>query len=177
MKHILLITTGGSDLFNIAGQLVKKVKQLPDTAQLNFHIVAGRFNQHIPMLEQLAADYSGIIIHRSVQKMSDLMLSCDLAVSAGGSTMYELCACGTPTICFAWADNQMKLAESFRQYIFSVGDIRSDTDRIMNQILAYIIRLSSDMTMREVQSERMQALVDGNGAEYIAEKLKCELSF
>lgn len=40
--------------------------------------------------------------------MSDIenyMKRADVAVSAGGSTLYELCAVGTPTISYALADN------------------------------------------------------------------------
>ena len=167
----VLVTTGGGDPLNIAGEIVKKAKQCPDITDLNFHIVAGRFNQNLPMLEQLATEHRGIIIHRNVQRMSELMLACDIAVSAGGSTMYELCACGTPTICFAWADNQLEIVETFRQYIFSVGDIRIDVGQSIDLILGYIVKLSSDLKMRMAQSRCMHAMVDGNGAGRIAEEL------
>lgn len=40
------------------------------------------------------------------KKMSELMQQCDMAVSAAGSTLYELCACGMPTITYVLADNQ-----------------------------------------------------------------------
>lgn len=37
-----------------------------------------------------------------------LMQKADIAISAGGFTLYELCACGTPTITYCMADNQMR---------------------------------------------------------------------
>ncbi|MCR5796546.1 MAG: hypothetical protein K6G63_01315 [Eubacterium sp.] len=40
------------------------------------------------------------------------MQKCDIAISAAGSTLYELCACGVPTITYTTADNQIK-AEKF----------------------------------------------------------------
>ena len=164
----ILVTTGGSDPLNIAGNLVEKAKQHPDIADLNFHIVAGRFNQHLPMLERLAAKYTGVIIHHNVQRISELMLDCDIAVSAGGSTMYELCACGTPTICFAFADNQMDIVRTFGQtYMTNVGDMRRNSDMVIAQIIAGISFLKNDHIVRKQQTDKIRSLVDGQGVRRI----------
>lgn len=165
----VLVTTGGSDPMNIAGKIVRMAKECPDTSKLIFHIVAGRFNQNLAVLEQLETEYSGITIHSDVPHMSELMQACDIAVSAGGSTMYELCACGTPTVCYALADNQLNGVESFQRYLFSAGDIRQDAEQQVRRILRYIVQLCSDRELRESQSSCMQGLVDGDGAGHIAE--------
>ena len=34
------------------------------------------------------------------------MAKCDVAISAAGNTLYELCTVGTPTIFFSYSDNQ-----------------------------------------------------------------------
>lgn len=56
------------------------------------------------------------------------MHSCELAVSASGTTLLELCACGIPTICFSFADNQMAFAASMDNYgaMCYVGDAREE---------------------------------------------------
>ena len=164
----ILVTTGGSDPLNIAGKLVEKAKQHPGPADVNFHIVAGRFNQHLPMLEQLAAEYPGVIIHRNVQRMSELMLTCDIAVSAGGSTLYELCACGIPTICFAWADNQLDNIASFgKNRMTSVGDLRPDMNKGIERIISAVMQLFP-ADIRQEQAAYLRRLVDGQGALRIA---------
>ena len=168
----VLVTTGGSDSLNIAGHIVRLAKQCSKTADLTYHVVAGRFNQHLDMLEELSEKYPGVVIHRNVQKMSELMLSCDLAISASGSTLYELSACGTPTICFAWADNQLPGVAAFGNgYMQSVGDIRTDFDGTLDQILDEVARLASCYEERQRQAKALQTLVDGNGAERIARAL------
>ncbi len=43
--------------------------------------------------------------------MKNLMINNDLAISAGGNTLYELCACGIPTIAIIIADNQRKFVQ------------------------------------------------------------------
>ena len=47
--------------------------------------------------------------------MSEVMKYCDIAITAGGSTMYELCACGVPMITYAFADNQLPGVEGFEK--------------------------------------------------------------
>ena len=34
----------------------------------------------------------------NIKNMAEIMLNNDLAISAGGNTLYELCVCGIPTI-------------------------------------------------------------------------------
>lgn len=169
----VLVTTGGSDPMNIACELVQSAKQEPLLQEINFHIVAGRFHQHLPMLQNLVQTEPGIALHHNVKCMSELMIGCDLAVSAGGSTLYELSACGTPTICFAWADNQLENVASFgRAGMYAVGDIRADWTQTMEKIVEAIIDLKSDQGQRQELSDRLQNLVDGRGAARIAALLR-----
>ena len=41
------------------------------------------------------------------------MRDSDIAVTAGGSTMYELSALGVPMVCFSFVDNQERIVEGF----------------------------------------------------------------
>ncbi|NLV76359.1 MAG: UDP-2,4-diacetamido-2,4,6-trideoxy-beta-L-altropyranose hydrolase, partial [Tissierellia bacterium] len=52
--------------------------------------------------------YNNVKFYMNVKNMKNLMINNDLAISAGGNTLYELCACGIPTIAIIIADNQLK---------------------------------------------------------------------
>lgn len=54
------------------------------------------------------------------------MMEADIAISAGGSTLYELCAIGTPTISYSFADNQLDNVTKFAEdgLIAYAGDAR-----------------------------------------------------
>lgn len=170
----VLISTGGSDQFFIAGQLLECLETHKHAKELAFHVVSGKLNPHRAMLEKIAETYGNVMIHQGVEKMSELMKLCDLAISAGGSTMYELCAVGVPIICFSYADNQELLVEHFvrGQYAFYGGNYLEGKDLFLEKIEQTFWRAIDDYEMRKQMSEHCKALVDGYGAMKIAVSLK-----
>jgi spore coat polysaccharide biosynthesis predicted glycosyltransferase SpsG len=166
----VLVTVGGTDKNNIAAKLVKMAKTSANLELLDFHIIAGRFNPHIEDLKRLEMEYDGIAIHRNIQDISRLMLDCDIAISAGGSTLYELCACGLPAIVFAVADNQINAVNRFGDgCMINAGDIRENEGLCLGRILSGIDQLAFDYQLRCVMSAKGQSLVDGKGALRVAD--------
>lgn len=168
----VLVTTGGSDPYNVAGQVVRLAKQTPQLASLEYHLAVGRFNQNLPMLEQLAREHKGVLLHHNTQNMAKLMMDCDLAISAGGSTLYELCATGTPAILFTWADNQLEALSAFGEgLMINAGDVREDPDQTISRILDALDPLCRDQAKRKEISRRIMEVADGSGAWRIAHAL------
>lgn len=170
-RHVrnILVTTGGGDPLNIAGQFVEKAKQTPATAGFHYHIAAGRFNEHLGELDMLAGRYPGVSVHRNVTYMSELMNACDIAVSAAGTTLYELCACGTPTIAYMLADNQAPNGEAFQRYGLALwaGDARTKP-AFVQKLLVILADLAENREQREHMSQAMRKTVDGNGTRRLA---------
>ena len=97
------------------------------------------------------------------------MQQCEVAVSAGGTTLLELCACGIPTVCFAFADNQLEFAEEMAEHnlLIYAGDVR-EKDDAPHVICENLVCYTKDAGKRAQSFERMRRLVDGKGAERIA---------
>lgn len=169
----ILITAGGSDTYNAAGQILQKMLTDNDFQGITIHIVAGKLNPHITELQKLALDNPAIHIHQNVTEMVQLMQSCDLAVTAGGSTMYELCACGIPSVCFSWADNQIPGVEVFSKkgIIPSAGDLRTDKERCIHQILNLLKAYLHDETLRKENTSRMRNVTDGRGVSRLVQEI------
>lgn len=108
--------------------------------------------------------------------MASLMQTCDLAVSAAGTTLYELCALGIPSVSFALADNQLAAAKAFDEAgaIPWAGDIRTAPEKVMDAIRSFVtsMSLSKAYPARLSAHKAMRGLVDGNGALRIAEALR-----
>lgn len=169
----LLITTGGADAYNMAGQLITFLREREEYNLLVLHVVAGPLNQNIDMLIELTSKYNGVYLHQNVTNMAELMINCEIAVSAGGSTLYELCACGVPTISFAYADNQLQGVKEFdRQGLIPyAGDLREDSTSCLQRITEQITLLCQNQEIRKLHSTEMKKLVDGFGSQRIAELL------
>lgn len=166
----VLITTGGGDSENIAGEILKKLY----TEYLEFHLVMGQFHPHFQEMSELDKVYANIHIHHNVKDMAGLMGMCDIAVTAGGSTIYELAAVGVPFICFSYAENQEMLTEYVGKEHMAgyAGAWHKEPGETLERIERLFGELVTDKRMRISYSEREQRMVDGRGAERIAGLLR-----
>ena len=125
------------------------------------------------MLEEIAKQYSNVHIHKNVNCMSELMEQCDVAVSAAGSTLYELCAVGVPIICFSFVDNQELMVETFvkKGIVAYGGHYSKEKENLMDEVADNIYRLQRDLELRRRVTAQERKLVDGRGAIRIAEHL------
>ena len=156
-----LITTGGSDPFNIAEQLATQANRHPYLAHLHFNIVVGRFSKRVPELQAIVDEHPGVAIHRNVSSISELMRDSDIAVSAGGSTLYELCACGVPTVVYTMADNQREIASAFSDgYMLGCGDWRDGGKECLERIIANLFRLADCYELRKELAKKCWGLVN-----------------
>lgn len=172
--HILL-TTGGSDSYDVLGKLLpillERVKDTPSCPVI-FHAVIGTLYTHLQELQALAATHPDILLHKNVSDMASLMSAMDLSISAAGTMLYELCAMGIPAISYTIADNQIPAATAFDQVqaIPYIGDIRTTPD-LCSHLADQLFVLLADPAARKKQSALMHSLVDGNGAKRIASEI------
>lgn len=161
----ILVLSGGADPLN-AMQMVLDV--LAEHPAAHIDAICGMYNPNFDRLRQRYGSRKNISLHRSTEDIVSYMKSADLAVSAGGTTLYELCACGTPTISYAIADNQIDNVSWFDEehIIECAGDVRAGD---ISGELRRLLSTYGDRTYRQNVSARMQTIVDGNGARRIVE--------
>lgn len=180
----VLITTGAGDSCHFSLSLIQQVTassgllDAPGFSDINFHLVIGKLNTDKEKLYPFAEKYPFLKLYENISDMAALMRRCDLAVSAAGTTLYELCVLGIPSISFAMADNQLSSARAFDEAgaIPFAGDIRIDPQKAFQKIFLFLknnICFSIDSYQnRKAVHKTMNSLVDGNGALRIAEALK-----
>lgn len=169
----ILITTGGSDSFNLAGQLLMEAMKYDALKEKEYHVVSGSLNPHIGELQALAKKHENIHIHCNVTNMAELMAESEVALSAGGSTLYELCAMGVPVIAFSFAENQERLVQTFvkRGIAQYGGNYRTDGNKMIQNTIAGLETLLEDKNLRTEYRKKARTLVDGKGADRIAEAI------
>ncbi|MEQ8384497.1 MAG: UDP-2,4-diacetamido-2,4,6-trideoxy-beta-L-altropyranose hydrolase [Coleofasciculus sp. A1-SPW-01] len=107
----VLVTLGGSDPDNVTLKVIQGLQRV-DVPDLEAVVVVGGSNPHYEKL-QAAVDASPfpISLERNVTNMPELIAWADVAISAGGSTTWELAFMGLPSLVLVLADNQRAIAE------------------------------------------------------------------
>lgn len=175
----VLITSGGSDPYHFCLELSKKLCKVavPSIETVTFHIVVGRLNTDREALYALSHEYPFLQLHENVSDMASLMAKCDLAVSASGTTLYELCALGVPTISFTMADNQLTSARAFEETgaIPCAGNLCTDYETVMEHVTLFLKSMltasASSYSKRKSAHDTMHRLIDGMGALRIADAM------
>ncbi len=165
----VLITTGGGDADNIAGAILGKIYR----KDMDFHVVTGRYNPHIDALKMLEQTCKGVHIHHDVKDMAGLMKKCDLAITAGGTTIYELAALGVPFLCFSYAKNQEALTEYIgaKHIAGFFGAYHKDKQTVLEKLPVLFAEYCEQYNLRKECFEKEQEMIDGKGAMRLAKIL------
>lgn len=169
VKNIYL-SSGSTDPMGILPLLAKRLL----AEGFCVEAVTGSFNQQIDRLKELEQNHENFHLHINIGNVSEVMEKCQLAVSAAGITLYELCALGIPSIIFAFADNQLPGAKAFQEkkFMISVGDIRGYVNDKVNEIVDKVLLLRNSPQCMMEMSERTATCVDGKGTRRILDILE-----
>lgn len=165
----ILVTLGGSDPDNVTARVVAALAPLADIEAV---VVAGGGNPNLPAIRQ-AVEAAGPAIHLAVNvnNMPELMAWADVAVSAAGSTCWELAFMGLPAALIVLAENQTKIAAKLANDGIAIDlgwHTKLSVEKIMEVLRAFLL----DEARRRDMSDRGRQLVDQIGASRIATYLQ-----
>ena len=166
----ILVTLGGSDPDNVTLNVIQALRGLEIT-RLQIRVVAGPANPHIEELRDAAAAFPGRLeLLSAVSDMAPLMAWADLAITAAGSTCWELACLGLPAVSLVIAENQRGIAEELGTagVVFNLGwHAEVSAERLATAVDGLLF--SSFRRLR--MSQKGRALVDGKGAERVVSAL------
>lgn len=168
----ILITTGGTDPLNLQYRLLDRFVRNSGLASFCFTAVSGALNVNYPRLRQLEELYpERVTVLRNTMDMAELMKNSMLAVSACGTTLYEMCACGLPAVAFAIADNQLSVGRTMHQLglIRYCGDARSLG--IEESVEKNLEEMIADPEKLQTMGREIQLRIDGRGTDRICRKI------
>lgn len=158
----LLITMGGIDHPNATGKVIEALKSCPLPADCKIIVVMG---SRAPWLEQvhvLAATMPWPTeVRVNVNNMAQLMADSDLAIGAAGSTSWERCCLGLPTLLVVLAENQRNAAH-FLEKQQAVTILKLDGD-LRNQIQKETALLLSHPDIMKDMIKYAAEITDGQG--------------
>jgi len=169
----LLVTMGGGDPDNVTLKVIRALDRL-DLGGLEAAVVVGPTNPHFRDLETAArVSRHSVRLVRNVANMPELMAWADMAVSAAGSTCWELAFMGVPTLLVWVAANQRQVADSFVGAGAAIG-LGPATTLAVEELAEKLTRFTGDPRGRALVVRRGQALVDGGGATRVVDALRSE---
>ncbi len=172
-EYEVLLSTGGSDQLSIARTVAEAYVNAPEPG-VRLNVLIGPFNKDREFLEALADLHPDILTTwYGITDMPGFLCNFDLALSAAGSTTYEICRMGLPSYIFSIADNQDLINETFdkKGIIKSVGNAGNDFDAVTQSLLNCIKTVKDTYNERLECSQKELECVDGNGALRIAKIL------
>ena len=171
----VLVTLGGADPANVTRTAIRALGALGD-ADLEVRVLVGPLNPRAAELLGVARGAGGHVevLHRPPD-VAGLMAWADLAVSAAGSTTWELLHIGVPLALVTLADNQRAIAESVGRAGLAL-DLGWHADVTPESIGDAVKALASDANRRQRMAEQGRRLVDGQGAERVAAEIETLVS-
>jgi len=158
----VLITMGGSDPDNVTSRVIEALGMVR-VEGLEATVVVGGSNPHFESLQRLAARCGGSIrLLRNASTMPELLAWADVAVSAAGTTCWEMCLLGLPAILIDLAPNQRPIAEELDRR--GVGIHLGNTHEVSAEKIASELEgLLRSQETRAAISQRAREVIDGKG--------------
>ncbi|MGD0623536.1 MAG: UDP-2,4-diacetamido-2,4,6-trideoxy-beta-L-altropyranose hydrolase [Thermodesulfobacteriota bacterium] len=166
----VLVTLGGSDPDNVTFHVIQALQgvKLDD---LEVVVAVGGNNPNDEDLQSaIRGSRSSIRMEKNVTNMPEVMAWADMAVSAAGSTSWELAFMGLPAMILILAENQKKGAQLLaeKKVFLGLGYAR---DVEVQDIARVFTNLSLNRAMRQNLSGNGTSLVDGLGVHRVMQGL------
>lgn len=169
LEH-LLINLGGVDKDNITTQILIALKQCALPSELKITVVMGGTAPWIKEVCQHAIDMPWITdVVVGVNNMAELMAKSDLAIGAAGSTSWERCCLGLPSIMVVLADNQNLIAKDLHNW----GAAISIQQKEIEHNLPLILNQLSTSQLKHMQCKALQ-VTEGLGVKILLSYINSE---
>lgn len=163
LKNII-ITMGGVDEKNVTSRIMLALSALNLRSSINITVVMGGTSPWLKNVKDLAATmpYPTKVLS-NIDNMAEVMLVSDLAIGAAGSTSWERCCLGLPSLFVILAANQMGIGKALQDSgsAISLGSPESPSfnEKITNSVNA----LLQDPSLLERLSAAAATVTDGAG--------------
>ena len=162
----ILVTLGGADPDNVTLKVIEALNML-NTPDIEVKIVVGPSNPHKELLKNTMLHAScTMLCVENASNMPELMAWSDMAVTAAGSTCWELTFMSVPSITVVTSGNQQDVAKGLEKAgIFKTVGWGKEMNKVV--LATELATLVQDKSLREKKSRLGRQLINGKGAKNI----------
>lgn len=166
-KLNLLITFGAIDHNNLSFSVLKEIIGLELLCSANISVMLHANAPHRRQLELWSSNFAGYVkFHWSPQYVPELYIEADLAIGAGGTSAWERCAAGLPTLMIPAAANQKGIIHYISQA--GGGKLISLKNTQKNYIINELEDIFDNTLCLKTMSKNARNIVDGYGVDRVA---------
>lgn len=170
----LLVTLGGSDPDNVTLRVIQALAQVRQD-DLEVRVIVGGSNPHIASLEAGGVEAAPrVTLVRDVSDMPGLMAWADVAISAAGSTCWELAFMRLPSLLIVLAENQRQIAAHMAQAGAALN-LGQGGELTPARLADALLEVLGSAEQRRALMARSADLVDGAGARRVVAALQTPL--
>jgi spore coat polysaccharide biosynthesis predicted glycosyltransferase SpsG len=166
----VLVTLGGGDPDNVTLKVIQALQRV-HVNDLEATVVVGGSNPHYEELQSAVKNSpTSIRLQRNVTHMPELMAGADLAISSGGTTVWELAFMGLPALVGMIAAIEELLLDGLKEQRVCVN-VGWFSRLSVEQLAETLIAAMEDRKLRSHASLLGRKLVDGYGADRVLEAM------
>lgn len=158
----LLVTMGGVDKDNVTTEVLRALQSshLPSGCEIT--VIVGATAPWQREVQQKAQDMPwNTVVLSGIKNMAEVMAESDLAISAAGSTSWELCCLGLPSIMIVLAENQHAVGACLERA--GVARIIQSKNSVKEQLPIAIDEICNSLDKLTLISQVASAMVNGQG--------------
>lgn len=163
----VLVVMGGTDVRNITPFIIDRICN--ENQDIIFDIVLGSLQFKFEKID-MNLENVNFHINISENKMSQIMINSDMAITAAGQTIYELMATKTPFVAVQVIDNQANNILSISEHLSPEIVLKYD-DYSFAQKLQKTFEDLKSFEFRKKLVEKMDNVIDGLGRKRVIDVL------
>ncbi len=163
----IMLTFGGYDPRGLTPKILALLaREYPDCVK---KVIIGRGYKCIKDITYAKDAKTELIYHPDAKGMKRVMRDSDIAISAGGQTLFELAAIGVPTVAVKAAENQTINLKGLKRAGFLKYSGSYDDKKLLLNICRHIKSLTYKNRIKAVAAGRK--IIDGKGSNRIVDAI------
>ncbi|MCC5854450.1 MAG: UDP-2,4-diacetamido-2,4,6-trideoxy-beta-L-altropyranose hydrolase [Idiomarina sp.] len=170
----LLVSMGGVDPDNVTATVLEALASTTLTNRIQVTVVLGAGYAYQAELEDLLGRLQlDVSVVRNVTNMHEYMVVADLAIGGAGTTSWERCCLGLPTVAIELADNQKTAIRGLAE---TGAAIAMQRHQIATELPQVVTVLANEPKRLEQMSQAALSLVDGQGLARVVDVIMARLA-
>ena len=165
----LLVMQGGADTYGFLPKLARALHQVPGEFRTLF-ILGPAFKHHAKLVVAVKSGDREINTISNPANLSQLMASSDLAITAGGLSMFELACAGTPSLVVCAERFEVPTAARL-EACGAVRNLGFGGDLTESEVATALAELVENESLRTTMAQMGRETVDGRGAARIVSEI------